>query len=72
MRHKKYIILIHHLLSHILYEVYFSIVKVNISLSYVCTVKPEIRKDLINSIGILVFNCNRHAWMCVSFCLVNH
>ena len=31
VRHKKYI-LIHHLLSHILYEIYFSVVKVNISL----------------------------------------
>ena len=60
MRHKKYI-LIHHLLSHILYAIYFSVVKFAISLSYVFTIKSEIRKDLIYSIGILVFNCDRHA-----------
>ena len=60
MRHKKYI-LSHHLLSHILYEIYFSVVKANISLSYVCTIKSEIRTYFINSIGILVFFCDRHA-----------
>ena len=60
VRHKKYI-LSHDLLSHILYEIYFSVVKANISLSYVCTIKSEIRTYFINSIGILVFNCDRHA-----------
>ena len=60
MRHKKYII-IHDLLYHILYEIYFSVVKVNISLLYVSTVKSQITKYLINSIGILVLNCDRHA-----------
>ena len=60
MRHKKYI-LSAHLLSHILYEIYFSVVKANISLSYVCTIKSEIRTYFINSIGILVFNCDMHA-----------
>ena len=51
MRHKKYI-LSHHLLSHILYEINFSVVKVNISLSFVCTIKSEIRTYFIDSIGI--------------------
>ena len=61
VRHKKYI-LSRHLLSHILYEINFSVVKVNISLSYVCTIKSEIRAYFINSIGILVFNySDRHA-----------
>ena len=60
MRHKKYI-LSHHLLSHLLYENYFSVVKGNISLSYVCTITFEIRTYFINLIGILVFNCDRHA-----------
>ena len=60
VRHKKYI-LIHHLLSHILYKIYFSLVKVNISLLYVSTVKSQISKYFINSIGILVLNCDRHA-----------
>ena len=46
MRHKKYI-LIHYLLSHTLYEIYFSVVKVNISLLYVSTVKSQISKYLI-------------------------
>ena len=54
MRHKKFI-LSHHLLAHILYEIFFSVVKANISLSYVCTIKSEIRTYFINSIGILVF-----------------
>ena len=60
--HKKYI-LSHHLLAHIVYEIYFSVAKANISLSYVsvCKIKYEIRTYFINSIGILVFNCDRHA-----------
>ena len=60
MRHKKSI-LSHHLVSHILYEINFSVVKVIISLSYVCTIKSEIRTYFINLIGILVFNSDRHA-----------
>ena len=43
--HKKYI-LNHHLLRHTLYEMFFRVEGVNISLSYVCTIKSEIGKNI--------------------------